>query len=69
VITRFKILDQGISIKGKISKSTPTKSIPVKKPNLQIGWSVITTMESLLRKHWNLGRRGFKHLRRKITII
>lgn len=28
--------------KGKISKSTPTKSISVRKPNLQISWSVIT---------------------------
>jgi len=68
------------SIQSKISKSIPTKAIPVKKrlletPDPQIGSTVIAAMqkkqttESLLGKLWNLGRRGFKHLRGEITII
>ena len=67
------------SIQGKISKSTPTKATPVKNhllemPDLQNQfkcyrlWQKQTT-ENLLGKLWNLGKRGLKHLRRKITII
>ena len=56
------------------SKSTPVKEHLLDMPEgrslirkfVRVLSSVTKTMESLRRKLWNLGRKGFKHVRRKI---
>jgi len=55
VIARFEILDQRISIQGKISKSTPGHA-KEKKPDPQIGSSVIA------RDKMNNGKSSWKTL-------